>query len=137
MALLLGRSLAAIAHLRSRAGDTPGALAALREAFIWCIDTGQRTELIASIDRAVDVVCRAGHDETGAILQGIATLGPLASVNTVLRSTHVARRESRLRDQLGDEVFEAAMDRGAAMPYEDVVDFVTTEVDRMLAELGG
>jgi hypothetical protein len=42
-----------------------------------------------------------------------------------------------VREHLGPSSYDEAMNRGAAMNYEELVDYAFAEIDRTLGELGG
>ena len=69
------------AHLRARAGDEIGAIEALREAFLYLAEVGDRPQFVGAVTYAIRILGRWGEDEVAATLLGVAVDGPLAAMN--------------------------------------------------------
>jgi tetratricopeptide (TPR) repeat protein len=134
---IFGSLTSYLAVVRLRTGDLDGAFEALRDGFVFFSDTGERPQLVAAVNRAIRVVAAFGEHGVAATLVGVASDGPLAGLNNFPDS----RLEDghpivlRLQSDLGDERFTDARRRGAAMNYDEVVDFVLTETDRILRQM--
>jgi hypothetical protein len=138
-----GRSLAnanvvsLLARLRAERGDVAGSLTAMRSAVVISRNGMNRGGFVTALERGIDVFVLCRPAESTARLVGAATRGPLRSMRMVAVHERGRRREiqARLLEQLGADAYEAAMERGAAMSYEEALDFVLTQLDAALADL--
>ena len=81
----------------------------------------------------IRILGRSGEHEVAATLLGVAVDGPLAAMNNF--------PDSRLEDsdpliatvhrELGDAAWAGSRRRGAAMTYEEAVDYAIAELDRI------
>jgi hypothetical protein len=129
------RSLAAT--IEARNGDAPRALAHLRDSITHSVDEGDNTTIFSCYDRAIRVFAFLGNDEPAAELAGAVTVGPFASLSTIAVGPEADERDAALTDvraELGDAAFEAAAARGAGWSYEEILDRILGEIDRMLSE---
>jgi predicted ATPase/class 3 adenylate cyclase len=130
--VIFATSLALVAPLRAHAGDLPGALAAAREAFAYAHDTDDLTAIAATLACLVELVYRSGYTESAAVLAGILdsdAFRPLLYPN----DPHLLNRKRILeaaRAQLGDEAYEGALARGAAMSYDAGLAYALAELNR-------
>ncbi len=69
-----------------------------------------------------------------ALSEALALGEPVYELHAVEKVEHDAVQE-KVRAQLGTERYHAALARGAAMGYDELVSFVLGEVNRMLLEL--
>jgi predicted ATPase len=117
---MLARSLALLAQLNVRAGDLPAALEALREGLGSAHINSDRPSIAVCLARGMVVMVAVGELETAAVFLGAVTNAVLA------RSTSVSPNEipdvdafvARLRSELGEDRFTAAITRGTMMTYE-------------------
>jgi hypothetical protein len=60
--------------------------------------------------------------------------GPLGRLSILPVAEHQARSEAleRARQELGDHRYHAAHTRGAAMTYEQIIEYTLAELDRLL-----
>ena len=131
---LLDSALGMIAHLRARQGDLAGALSALREATEHSERTGDRPQMVATVGFGSLILARAGSLEPAAVLAGVVVDGPLAALNNFPGAprSHADRALSGLGAALGEREYRAAAARGAAMSYQEVLQFMRAEIDRLL-----
>ena len=117
-------ALALAGGLRARLGDPKGAVPLLRDAVLLSRDEGSRPTLAAALNWSLSPLIKLGHPEQAATLVGALTGGPLAEVSAVPIG-HGARERTleRLRGALGDERTDAFVARGAAMSFDEVVDY--------------
>jgi len=131
---IFGSLTSYLAIARLRTGDPIGALEALRDAFSFFGDTGDRPQLVAAVNRAVRVTAAVGEQTVAAALVGVANDGPLARLNNFpdsrLEESHPILLG--LESDLGREQYAEARHRGAAMNYDEVSDYVVAEIDRIL-----
>jgi predicted ATPase/class 3 adenylate cyclase len=131
------RSLAAT--IEARNGDARSALSHLRDAVTHSVDEGDNTTIFSCYDRAIRVFAVLGNHVPAAELAGVVTVGPFASLSTIGVGPEAEERDASLVDvrrELGDASFEAAVARGAGLSYEEILDRVLGEIDRMLEESG-
>ena len=129
-------SLAFVAPLRHRAGDTVGALDALRTAILSCRETGERLSIITVLLSFVIVLTDLGEMEGPAVAAGVLqseVFGPAASVTGFDLDEH-QRCLDIARETLGDTRYNAAVARGASLSDEEALDRLVDELDRVLPE---
>ena len=133
---LVTSGLGMLAQLRARHGDRQGALKALRLSTVKGYEIGERAQFVATIGWGVYVLARFGHFEQAAVLAGALVDGPLAELSHYpgVARTHGDRALSPIEQALGADSYRVATARGAEMTYDEIVAFMLTEVDRLLAE---
>jgi predicted ATPase/class 3 adenylate cyclase len=128
-----GLVLGAAAELRAER-DLRGALAALREGIVYSDDIGDYPMVVYALDHGVRVL-KVLEPGLAALLHGY-TSSPAA----LLLATSPVGDPPRavldtMRQQLGDDAYERAVDRGAAMTLREVTQYALPELDRLLAEV--
>jgi hypothetical protein len=132
----LDAALARVAALRMQAGDTTGALTALRTSLAHCREIGERLSVTTGLDSFVVVLTELGEMEAPVVAFAVIqteSFGPLEAVT----GREQERREQYLaiaRAALSDAAYEAALARGGSMSDEEALDFVLGELDRLLAQ---
>ena len=123
--------------LRSRLGDDTLALELLHEAVVLARDQGARPQLAATLDWALRPLLRTGQPEVVAILLGTLTTGALAQVGN-FPGVHAprARRLERVRIALGQASADELVRRGAAMSYDELVEYAVEHLDRTATTRG-
>jgi predicted ATPase/class 3 adenylate cyclase len=130
-------ALGRIAPLRARLGDSLGALTALREVTQHVYDTGNHPIFIGVLIWGASALTRLSEFELAAEFAGAAQ-GPLSALFGGFASGpdaeefEAACRE--VREQLGQEAFDAATARGAALAYEEAVEHVLEQIAVLIAE---
>jgi predicted ATPase/class 3 adenylate cyclase len=131
--LMMGDALLGVARLRTH--DRPAALAALGEAIACATRVGFRpmgTEVVAG---AAEVLLRIGEYSTATVLAGSLLEGALAWIMmSGERNAELERALVAARAQLGADQYQHLFARGAAMSYEEVLEFALEDVHRALAE---
>jgi len=116
--------MALAANLRARLGDDAGALILLREAVVVCRDDGIRPQAAAALGFAVNPLCRAGHPDVAATLIGALDRGALSSVANFPGAADARGRSLvRIADALSQEQAGQLVDRGASMPYDELISY--------------
>jgi predicted ATPase/class 3 adenylate cyclase len=124
-----GTALALAGGLRARLGETSAALDLLHRAAIVTRDEGVRPQFAAMLDWSVLAFVRSGRPDIAVVLLGVLTDGALADVSNYLLTSSYSREQAldRLRPSV-DEAFEALVARGAAMTYDEVVDYALEQL---------
>ncbi|MEX0663731.1 MAG: adenylate/guanylate cyclase domain-containing protein [Acidimicrobiia bacterium] len=134
-----GAALSQAAQLRAHAGDARGSLEGLREAITYSHEVGDHMNFINAVNRGIQIVGLLGNPVAAATLSGVMK-GDLLEAFPVYELRDFEGRgqqavQDQVRSELGDDVYSAAMARGTAMSYDEIVAYVLAEIDRMLAEL--
>jgi hypothetical protein len=130
---LIGNAEALIAQLRVRRGDTPGALEALRLSVLHLDEVGDRPQFLGTVDWAVVIFYWLKEDASVAVLAGVAIDGPLAALNNFPGvPQHGDSALSKVEARLGADRYRELVAHGAAMSYDDIVQFLLREIDRLL-----
>jgi hypothetical protein len=137
---IVGHALSGRALLHMRTGATQSALDDLREAVAQSHDVGDRSMLMTAIDRGIAITTRVGALETAATFAGIVTHGTFAGLSINRFGPDAIEREQlieRLPVELGVATWETAIARGAAMAYDEIVEYALSELERLeeLAEV--
>jgi N-acetylglutamate synthase-like GNAT family acetyltransferase len=113
-----------------------GSLAALRDAVVKSQNAMNRGGFVTALERGIDVFVLCRPPESAVTVAGAATRGPLRSMRMVAVHERGRRRalQDRLREQLGADAYDSAIERGAAMSYEEALDYVHAELDAALSE---
>jgi predicted ATPase/class 3 adenylate cyclase len=130
-----GATLAHIARLRDRQGDHAQALDALLEALQHFRRVGPRTEVVVVVSQASRSLAMIQHAEAAAVLAGVVTSGPIASLTAAGSPERIARGAAAAHAQLGDSAYQAAFARGAAMSYDETMAYARTELGTARAKL--
>jgi hypothetical protein len=127
----LARSLALIAQLRTRNGDRPAAVDALREGFNSAHINGDRPAMAVCLARGSVVFETLGELEAASVFLGAVTGGALSRLGAIPlnEAAYFSELATSMRSRLGSERQNAATARGAAMNYEQVSSFALTAVE--------
>jgi predicted ATPase/class 3 adenylate cyclase len=120
--VVLPMMLAVRALVATRDGDAAEARASLREAITSAHDKGDVPALVTVLEYGIQVWSRFGEEELAATVGG-ATTGPLAAFSSLPRY-EVPHRDEALagvRAALGEDAYDAAAARGAAMTLDELV----------------
>jgi predicted ATPase/class 3 adenylate cyclase len=123
-------ALGGAAQLRARAGDRDVALDHLRAVLAFDNDTGSRANLALTLERAVPTLASLGEDELAAMFFGVVQSGTVSSFRSL---PQVDRTAVRVEERMGTDAYQAALDRGAAIPYRAVGSMLLAELDRVIA----
>jgi hypothetical protein len=137
----LGIALGWASVIRAQNGDLPGALAALQEALVQQHADGTRLLLGTTLRIAAVVLARLGRAEPAAVLSGAFSAHFPASISPVHKDERMEIREAQAlaRHALGEAAYSAALERGAAMDDDQVIEYALDEfgeVAALLAEPG-
>jgi predicted ATPase/class 3 adenylate cyclase len=121
-------ALALAGGLHARLGDQDEAFASLHRAALIARDEGVRPQLGSVLDWSVLPLLRTGRPDVAVVFLGILTEGALADVSNYLLTGAYSRQFAldRLRPEVDD--FDALVDRGAGMSYDEVVDYVLEQL---------
>jgi hypothetical protein len=132
MALMLsGASDQTLVHVLLRAGiiraggGDRSSLADLRRAMQYADDVGSLISTMAVLDYGFRILADVDEADTGAVIVGFLGTGDI-SLSPVFgpEAVHRERALERLEHDLGPAGFEAAKQRGAAMSYRELSQFV-------------
>jgi tetratricopeptide (TPR) repeat protein len=135
--MVLAAALSLAARVRARGGDAPAALRGLRDALSAADDVGDRPTFFSALDRAIEILVSAGELDRAAVITGVVTRGPFREMTSLQGGPEEqarARVIEELRGRLGAPRFDAAVERGAALSYDEVIDYSVGELDALLAE---
>ena len=95
-------------------------------------DEGARPQVAATLEWSISVLIQVGRTEAAAVCMGALTAGALAAVSNY--PGHVQRgrareRCDRLRAALGDEATTRFVDQGAAMTYDEIVQYAIEHLE--------
>jgi hypothetical protein len=124
-----GTALALAGGLRARMGDTSAALELLYRAALVTRDEGVRPQFAAMLDWSILAFVRTGRPDVAVVLLGVLTDGALADVSNYLLAGTYSRDQAleRIRPIIG-EGFDALVARGAAMSYDEVVEYALEQL---------
>jgi predicted ATPase/class 3 adenylate cyclase len=116
------------ARVAASQGDAEGAKTRLREALGEAIRDESWADITVSLDVAVDIFCYVGQALPAAVLAGAVeiALAPLRWPYIASRGPGLAVRTAnlaRVREALGDSVYEQAYAEGVAMSRQDALAF--------------
>ncbi len=122
--------MAVAGGIRARLGDATGALELLRESVLLARDDGARPQIAATLDWALGALTKVGRPEAAATIVGALTGEPLAKVGNYPGVDGVrARTLERVRPVLGDDATDALVARGAAMNYDEIVEYALRHLE--------
>jgi predicted ATPase/class 3 adenylate cyclase len=115
--------------LHARLGDDDGAVALIHEAVVISRDDGAMPQAAAALGFALRPLCRTGRPEVAAILVGALDRGAVAHVARFPGAAEGrARALAQIRGALGDEQTNLLVDRGASMPYDEVIRYALDQL---------
>jgi predicted ATPase len=123
--------MALAAGLRARLGDDPGALELLHDAVVVGRDSGARPQLAAALDWALSPLTRTGRPDVAATFLGGLTRGALGGAGSFPGVDAArARTLDRVRGVLGHDQTDELVARGAAMSYDELVQYAIDHLDQ-------
>ena len=126
-------TLARVAPLRLQAGNPLGALDALLAAITHCREIGERFSVLTALDSLVIVLSELGETQAPVVATGVIqaeVFGPLGGLSGPELERH-ERYVAMARDALGNQAFEAALARGAAMNDDEALAYALRELERV------
>src|SRR5262249_35665930 len=121
------------AALEGRLGNlTRRSLDLLYEAVTVAANFGDRPMVFGTCVHASEVLHALGLDDAAAVLIGITTTGPLAAFSIIITPTAVTER---VGDSLHPAAYADALAKGAAMSYQQVIEFQKETLESLLADL--
>ena len=140
--MLLAAALVEAAGVRVRTGDLPHAARDLREGVERDHQAGTRTSLYVGVWWGIEILIGLDHLEQAAVFDGIASTGLPAEHRAVTISPGVGERElahqraaiAHARATYGPEHYDAAFQTGAAMTYDQAVEYTLRVLDDLINE---
>jgi predicted ATPase len=130
-----GVALVIAARLRARRGEKLAALAGTREAVDYTRGVGDLSNLSYALHDAVMLFVEHGEPRVAAEVAGAVDTGALRAMSYLHRPSEAdprARARERARELLGNEEYEAATKRGAALTYDDIALVALAALDELI-----
>jgi len=129
-------ALAVLALYQSWNGTPLEAVEALEEAIQNGHETGDPSQITIAVDIASALLLRYGDAEAGAVLLGSVSGGALPRAGRAgVPGQRRDRAIARMREQLGEDGLAREQARGAAMSYDEVMDFIFERIATLKASL--
>jgi hypothetical protein len=133
MQVIVGPALVGVARLRSRMQDPRRALEALYAALRHTDHVGNRPLVVDLLGSSAEILLRVGQPHLGTELAGGLLEGALPALNvSSQRNTDLEDAMVAAREALGDEHYQRLFASGAAMSYEEVLEFALDHVHQAL-----
>jgi hypothetical protein len=129
-------ALSRLGPLRARSGDRGGALDALRESVVLSSGVRDHIALGASICLAVVTFGTLGRNEPVAVLSGAWNSGAVVGNVSRREREEEAKASNQARVVLGDARADELGLQGASMTYDEIVAYLLSVVDELIAEDG-
>jgi hypothetical protein len=129
--VVFGLLLAIRAVAYAEAGDDARARAHLRESIAFSADRGDSPTLATAVDYGIQVMSALGQSDDAVVLAGAISTPQLSPIDS-LPARERTRRDDllvRARTAVGDETYDAAFARGAAMSLDEVRRYVVDALD--------
>jgi predicted ATPase/class 3 adenylate cyclase len=126
-AVVFGLQLAIRAVTYAEAGDHARARAYLRESIGFSTDRGDAPTVATALDYGIQVVAALGQLDDAAVLAGAISTPQVSPIDSLPARERTRRDDvlARTRAALGDEAYDAAFARGAAVSLDEVCRYVT------------
>jgi predicted ATPase len=129
-------ALAVLALYQSMNGTALEAVEAIDEAIQCAREIGDRGQIAIAADFAMPLFIRYGDAEAAAVVLGSTGAGALPRVGrSGVPGERRERSIARLRERLGEDAFAGAETRGAAMSYDEIMDFIFERIAALKASL--
>ena len=122
-----------LVRLQALQGDLGTAIESLRSGLELSYEQGSRVNVIFLLKQGAIALTRAGHPDVAALLLGYVDAQPQRGTAGWEGEFHEGVI-AEARAALGDAAYDAAAARGAAMPYDEIVQYTFTELDRIQAD---
>jgi predicted ATPase len=132
MQIIIGPALLGVARLRSRMQNPRRALEALYNALDYSDHVGYRPIVVEILGPSAEILLRVGQFELGTVLAGSLLEGALPAINASSQRVHLENAMDAARDALGDQEYQRLFAEGAAMSYEEVLEFALNHVNNAL-----
>jgi len=132
MQIIIGPALVGVARLRSRMQDPRRALEALYDALSYSDHVGYRPIVVEILGPSAEILLRVGQVELGTVLAGSLLEGALPAINVSSQRVNLETAMDAASDALGEEQYQRLFARGAAMSYEEVLEFALEHVNEAL-----
>ncbi len=120
-------------RLQALHGDPRDALDTFRTGLRLSYEQGTRVNVIYHLKQGALALQRAGNSEVAAVLLGYVDAQPQRG-NEGWEGEFHEGVVAEVRAALGDVAYDAAAVRGAAMPYDDIVQYALQETDNALVQ---
>jgi predicted ATPase/class 3 adenylate cyclase len=127
-----GGILSRIADLLEQRGDERGALLALAEAFAHFVRFGPTNDVMRPMAQLSRILTRLGRLDAAVLLAGAIIDGPLSLFAFGNTAERMHRSLTAAREEMGVEVYEALLARGALLDLEESIVLAHHEIARAL-----
>ncbi|MCJ7671401.1 MAG: hypothetical protein MUP67_05060, partial [Acidimicrobiia bacterium] len=114
-------------------GDPTAALDSARTAIRHFVETGYRIQAVFTLKHSANAFRRAGHPDVAAILLGWVDQQPQRGTAGEEGELY-ERQQAETRDVLGPDEYDAFTARGAAMSYDEIVEYTLQQADLYITE---
>jgi hypothetical protein len=129
-------ALAVLALYQSMNGTPLEAVEALEEAIRYGHETGDPSQITIAADIAAPVLMRYGDSEAAGVVLGSISGGALPRAGrSGVPGERRERAIARLSERLGEDALARAQARGAAMSYDEIMDFIFERIAALKASL--
>jgi tetratricopeptide (TPR) repeat protein len=136
--LQLGGALYSSALLLAQRGEVRIAIERLRKGIEFLYERGRSPELDGAFGFAIEILALLGHGELAAVIVGSVFDGALQLLRAMPMPPGRSPLDVRaLREYLGRERFNALVAQGAAMTYDELVDWTLASLAELETHLDG
>jgi predicted ATPase/class 3 adenylate cyclase len=128
--LMVGPALIQIARLRCRMNARVEALDALHEGITYSKYVGYRPLVVQIMGPVADTLLQLGEVTSGIVIAGSLLHGSLDTISVPPEDPELQQNLDRVRQALDEQQYERLIESGAAMSYEEIVEFALERVAR-------
>jgi tetratricopeptide (TPR) repeat protein len=122
-----------LCRVEANHGDPTAAIESARTAIRHFVETGYRIQAVMTLKVSAAAFRRAGHPDVAAILLGWVDQQPQRGTAGEEGELY-ERQQAETRDVLGPDEYDAFTARGAAMSYDEIVEYTLQQADLYITE---
>jgi tetratricopeptide (TPR) repeat protein len=120
-----------LCRVEANHGDPTAALESARTAIRYLAETGNRIMTVFALKHSANAFRQAGHPDVAAILLGWVDQQPQRGTAGEEGEMY-ERQQTETRDELGPDEYDALTARGAAMSYDEIVEYTLQQADLLI-----